>query len=215
MKPKPKAEPSNLDKIKQANYANCLKKLQAGKTLSAHEQKIIDEYSEAQEPKKKGFGRQLERMRWTVPKAASEFGVNTNTLTRYIKAAGILAGKDGKFSTLDVAEAIYGDQHKELLSNRQKENALLDIELSRARNEVIEVEVVSQLLESIGAAAKRIIMLSGLSLSEKIATLNELKGIKAENLVIVSESSDEAVAGQPRTTGSDQQKPVGGEVSAA
>ena len=55
MKPKPKAEPSNLDKIKQANYANCLKKLKAGETLSSSQMKMVEDYQSESDASNEGF----------------------------------------------------------------------------------------------------------------------------------------------------------------
>src|SRR5579859_675063 len=61
-------------------------------------------------------------IRWTLTQAASEFGINPRTVTKRAKAAGIVAGKDGKFSTTDIHDSICGDYERDR-TRKMKEDA--------------------------------------------------------------------------------------------
>jgi hypothetical protein len=53
--------------------------------------------------------RKIEQVRWSIEHASYEFGITGRTLSKRIKTAGIVPGKDGKFSTLEICQAIYSD----------------------------------------------------------------------------------------------------------
>jgi hypothetical protein len=47
-------------------------------------------------------------IRWSLHKAETEFGHGAGTLKRGLKAAGISPGADGKYSTREIAQALFG-----------------------------------------------------------------------------------------------------------
>lgn len=75
-------------------------------------------------------------IRWTINAAALEFGVGTKAVSHGLKAASISPGKDGKFSTVEIAEAIFDSEHKqrvrltkEQADAKSKQNAITDREM--------------------------------------------------------------------------------------
>lgn len=44
----------SVSKVRQANYANCLRKLKGGKTLTATEMRIVEEFQRGEEPRRQG-----------------------------------------------------------------------------------------------------------------------------------------------------------------
>lgn len=74
-------------------------------------------------------GKRLTALRWTLPKAASEFGIHISTLGKRVKAAGVMPGKDGRYSTRDIAAAVYGDvaRQRERYTRARADMAVLDL----------------------------------------------------------------------------------------
>ncbi len=48
-----------------------------------------------------------------MPQAASEFDIHAATLAKRIKTAGIEPGTDGKWSTVQICAAVFGDMESE------------------------------------------------------------------------------------------------------
>ena len=61
-------------------------------------------------------------IRWTLATAANEFGLDRKTMAKRAKAAGIVPGPDGKFSTKEVHGSICTDYEKER-ARKMKEDA--------------------------------------------------------------------------------------------
>jgi hypothetical protein len=47
-------------------------------------------------------------IRWSLHRAESEFGRGVRTIRAGLQAAGISPGKDGKYSTREIATALFG-----------------------------------------------------------------------------------------------------------
>lgn len=96
-----------------------------------------------------------EPYRWTVEKAATEFGIDRRTLTKRLRQESIEPGKDGKYSTADIASTIYGDLEGErtLLTKAQRRRE--EIKLAKEKEQVIDAEIVRQTWESIIVPAKQ------------------------------------------------------------
>lgn len=71
--------------------------------------------------------RTLKPLRWTIDRAASEFGLDRKTLSSRIRNRGILPGEDGKFSTRDICVAVFTDSKaaRDKLTEAQEENFVL------------------------------------------------------------------------------------------
>lgn len=104
------------------------------------------------------------------------------------------------------------------LEKLTQETALLDVELARARNEVIEVETVFRVWESVAMSIRRTILMSPLSDKEKDSILKELQSVKAENYMEQrkhDQGVDSPILRDVPAAGKNQQEPVGGTLSAA
>ena len=120
-------------------------------------------------------------IRWTVEKASMEFGVHRRTITQRIREAGIEAGEDGKYSTRDIADTIYGSLGAERLGKTRAERELLEIELGKERRDLIPSRRVYSLLEDVFVSVKMKILGSSMSEVEQDKLLVELSRLKNGN----------------------------------
>lgn len=97
-------------------------------------------------------------IRWTKVQAESEFKVSEEKLTKRLKAAGIIPGKDGCFSTVQIVQAIYNDSdiYKAKLIKEQYEGQVLKND--EARGKVIEVEELKERMEVPIIAVRQLIL---------------------------------------------------------
>lgn len=102
--------------------------------------------------------RSVKLIRWGVETAATEFGINPRTLSSRIRTAGLEAGKDGKFSTAQIASAVYGDIDGEKLRLTKEQADKLAIENAESRGTLISVEVLIPRLEKVLASARQRIL---------------------------------------------------------
>jgi hypothetical protein len=72
-------------------------------------------------------------IRWTIQKAATEFDRSRETITKGIKAHSIEPGVDGKYSTKQIAAAIYGDWDSSRLKNDELDAAIKEEKLKKLR----------------------------------------------------------------------------------
>lgn len=131
-------------------------------------------------------GRKLEPIRWTIERAGAEFATNPRTISSRLKGAGVEPGADGKFSTLQICSAVFSDyeQERTRLTKAQADQAELD--LARARNEVLPVDVAFQACSNVAFAALRIfeqVPDEKLSPEEKDAIRREIMDFKPSLLV--------------------------------
>ena len=120
-------------------------------------------------------------IRWTVEKASMEFGVHRRTITQRIREAGIETGEDGKYSTRDIADTIYGSLGAERLGKTRAERELLEIELGKERRDLIPSRRVYSLLEDVFVSVKMKILGSSMSEVEQDKLLVELSRLKNGN----------------------------------
>ena len=179
----PTAEQSSAVTRKIA--ANALAKLQAGKSISASEREALEQIEREQAaaknpaPKRSSFG---DAFRWTVDRGSIEFSIDTKTLTARLRRANVLPGEDGKYSTAQIAGAVYGDHKLELIRGAQVDREMREIELSKMRGETILVADVKPTLDNIHRAIRRIILTSKLSHAEQDAALREIASLKASDI---------------------------------
>lgn len=162
MKPKPKSEPSNLDKIKQANYANCLKKLKVGKTLTAAEMQVVTDYQESETveeiSKTRAYSKNYKGIRWTMQLAATEFGKDVRTLAKLMSANSVVPGTDGLYSTHDICSAVYGDIKVETLGKVRAERQMIELKIGEMERNLIPVTAVQRAWEFIAVAIRQIVV---------------------------------------------------------
>lgn len=172
--------------------ANALAKLQAGKSISASEREALEQIEREQAaaknpaPKRSSFG---DAFRWTVDRGSIELSIDTKTLTARLRRANVLPGEDGKYSTAQIAGAVYGDHKLELIRGAQQENEMREVELARMRREVVPVEVAFQTVSNMLFAVRRVILTSRLSKEEQDACLKELAELNPSDFVTDKETT--------------------------
>lgn len=134
-----------------------------------------------------------EPIRWTMERAAKEFGRDRKTLSKYLTERGERAGDDGRFSTKQIADALYigVDLEKEQARLTARNADIAEVRLARARNEVIDTETVFRIWENIRVAITRTILTCGLTHKEKDHILSELKSFNEKSLVEFKETEIE------------------------
>lgn len=78
--------------------------------------------------------------RWEMEEAAKEFDINTRTLSKRLKVKSIAAGKDGKFATLDICKAAYGDIDGERLRLTRAQADEKELSNSKERKELVRFD---------------------------------------------------------------------------
>lgn len=128
----------------------------------------------------RGFG---DALRWTVDKASIEFGLDTKTLVSRLSRTGTIPGADKKYSTAQICAAVFGDQKLEYIRGLQSDNALKDIELAKARGEVVPVQAAFLVVSNMLFAVRRVIEMSALDAKTKDGIYAELQGLKPGDFV--------------------------------
>jgi phage terminase Nu1 subunit (DNA packaging protein) len=126
-----------------------------------------------------------EPIRWTMERAAKEFGCDRKTLSKALTQRGEIAGDDGRYSTKQIADSLYigVDLEKEQARLTKIRGDISTVQLARVRGEVIDTETVFRVWENIGVAIRRTILTSALTQAEKTHILNELKSFSEKSLV--------------------------------
>jgi hypothetical protein len=112
--------------------------------------------------------------RWTINRAGIEFGLSPKTVASRVKAAGILPGKDGRFSTADVHRAICGDYERARTRKMEEEALHATLENQKAKGALVDVADFRARYERTYLGVRSVIMNSGLSDTDKDRILNDL-----------------------------------------
>ena len=119
-------------------------------------------------------------LRWTMERAATEFQINPRTLRQRLTAAAIAAGPDGRYSTKEIASAVFGDIQGERLRKTREEADNLALRNAEMRGELVSVTLVKQMVSEIILANKQTVLASQLEQEGKneiLANLEALGGI--------------------------------------
>jgi len=84
-------------------------------------------------------------MRWTVSKAATEWGIDRRTLTERLKAIGLDARKGVKFHTRDISRAVTGDLEQERILETRERRLALERDRLEADGDLVRFEGVNRL----------------------------------------------------------------------
>src|SRR5581483_5489393 len=83
-------------------------------------------------------------VRWSVWSAAMEFGVTMNKVARGLKSLGIAPGKDGKYTTKQVASAIFGcDGLEQKAKEARWRGQIAEAELKQLRRDELKGSLVA------------------------------------------------------------------------
>lgn len=107
--------------------------------------------------------------------ASAEFGPDRRTIATRIRAAGVLPGPDGKFSTADVSGAIYGDYEIQRARKMAEDADAQALANARTRHELIDKADFMHRWETIYAAMRQKILTFPAPDAEKDALLADLE----------------------------------------
>jgi phage terminase Nu1 subunit (DNA packaging protein) len=114
-------------------------------------------------------------LRWTLEKAAMEFGIHRSTLTKKLRSGDTEPGTDGRYSTQQIAAAIYNDADSERTRLYREQADRLAIANSKARAEQVDVETVFKAYEGVFISIRGTILASNLTDAEKAEILSNLR----------------------------------------
>lgn len=109
--------------------------------------------------------------------ACGEFGINPRTLSGRIKQLGILPGDDGKYSTKEIAAAVYGDLEREKIRLTSAEADAQEVKNRVQAGELVDVEEFKRFYAAIYVEMVRIIRASTLSETDQDNLLTSLAKI--------------------------------------
>ena len=116
-------------------------------------------------------------LRWTLSMAASEFEVDRRTITTRVKAAGILPGEDGKFSSAQINKAIHGDLAGEKLRKLRAEADLAEMERDTLAKNSIPMALIDSMFNRTATGIRAIITRSRLTEQEQDDILSDIRSM--------------------------------------
>lgn len=126
----------------------------------------------------------IEPIRWTVNQVVLEFGVTGNKFTSGCRACGIEAGKDGKYSTREVNEALNGSNGLEKKAKEARWQMQVDeathAKLKRMEQEkkLVDIAKVEKCFEDLVATYVSFVRRSKLSETDKHTAIKQLNEVK-------------------------------------
>ena len=123
----------------------------------------------------------IQSIRWTVERAATEFGCARETLSGRLKRGGIVAGADGKFSTKQICAAVHGDLESEKLRNLRDDAEIKEFELGRLKRELIPAENVQREWFAVAIAIRQAIWNFDAPEAVRRRWLGELRDLKIDD----------------------------------
>lgn len=122
-------------------------------------------------------GRPSKALRWTVEHAATEFGLDRRTLAKRLRENSVPAGADGRFGTMEICRAVFGDDPgREKDREQARHFRLRNEELERKRVPIEDVEALWEAaLSSFSAQLKAF---KGLSREKTNELLRILRAVK-------------------------------------
>lgn len=83
-------------------------------------------------------------IKWSVNRAAGEFGVTHQTLTRRLLAHGTQPDENGCYSTQQICAAVFGDKEGEKIRLTKEQADKLELENAKTRKEMADMEQVER-----------------------------------------------------------------------
>lgn len=93
------------------------------------------------------MSRKVKAIRWTCEAAQSEFGTDAETISKRLRASGVTPGEDGKFSTRQIALAVFGDIDGEKLRLAHHQANLSEMEDKRQKGKLLDAAQVQSVWE--------------------------------------------------------------------
>jgi phage terminase Nu1 subunit (DNA packaging protein) len=139
-------------------------------------------------------------IRWTLEKAAVEFGIDRKTLAKKITTKGVMAGEDGKFSTREISTAIFsdGEAARASLAISQREN--FDLRNKKLAGELVDAKQCQLLWDSVIIALRQKIADAQIPDAAKQELVRDLQNITIDDYMANhSTSADEDDSSEPVT----------------
>lgn len=124
----------------------------------------------------------IEPIRWTLEQAGSEFGRDARALAKRIKRGSILPGEDGRFSTLQICQAVFGDRDAEELRKTSAEADLAELKAKERQRLLLKADDVYRFFEGYFIVIRQRILASKLSRQEQDDLLRELQGLSYDEI---------------------------------
>jgi hypothetical protein len=119
------------------------------------------------------------RVEWTIEQAAAEFDINPRTLSKRLKQNGTEpALEGGKFSTKQIAAAVFGDMDGEKLRETRLRADLLQVELAEKNRDLLARDEVLRVWSGVVVAMRQVVKGSNLSDTEKHECLRQIRELK-------------------------------------
>lgn len=124
--------------------------------------------------------RTIKPLRWTLERAAAEFGIDRKTLAKRVTVKGIQPGDDGKFSTKEIASAVFSDGQaaKVSLALSQKEN--FDLRNKKLSGALVDPKQCQELWDSAMIALRQKISDAPIPEALKTELVKDLQAIPIE-----------------------------------
>jgi hypothetical protein len=123
------------------------------------------------------MSRTPERLAWTQERAAAEFAINPRTLAARLKQGGEKPDEDGRWTTLQIASAVFGSLERERIRKTSAEANQVETENKVAAGRLVDVDDFARNYETVYVGMKAEIMASKLSDAEKDSLLKKLSGL--------------------------------------
>lgn len=122
-----------------------------------------------------GTGKRTKPYRWNRETAAREFGLNPRTVGARMVKASVVPGPDGRWSTQQMVEGLFGGTEFERLAKLRAERELLELELAMKRSELISVDLTVKVMGDLAVWIVAAIKNSDLDPFQKEAILRQIR----------------------------------------
>ncbi len=130
-------------------------------------------------------------VRWTMPQAASEFDIHAATLAKRIKTAGIEPGTDGKWSTVQICAAVFGDMDSEKLRETRHKANLLELEEKEKRRQLVPIDDVGRVWDSVVIALRQAVWNFDAPEETRRQWLGELRDLKPDDYFAKADATED------------------------
>lgn len=114
-------------------------------------------------------------IRWNHLDAAAEFGIDRDTLSRRLRAAGIAPGEDKRFSTKEILAAIAADLDRQKTRNEAAKADLTEMKRDLDERRLIPAEDVRASMDKLKVGIMEVITASPLSEKQQAAIAGNLE----------------------------------------
>ena len=130
-------------------------------------------------------------IKWTLILAATEFGLDSVTLSKRLRAEGIEPDADGYFTTKQIIIAVAGDLDREKTRNEAAKADLHEMKRDLERGKLIPSERVRASLEELKVAISQVIDHSHLESKQKATIYANLQKLGERDFVAVTDEPAE------------------------